>query len=96
MAVREGGLDLGHARGRRRQGHRAVKRRYSAMHGLKSFVASSITLAGAELAHRIRKRQFGIEYRSGGLRRCHLQTNENGLTRGKQRCHRRVTCRKNP
>lgn len=42
------------------QDHRAVKRRYSAMHGLKSFGASSITLAGAELAHRIRKRQFTL------------------------------------
>ena len=28
------------------------------MHGLKSFTTAAITLAGIELAHRIRKRQF--------------------------------------
>jgi len=50
------------------QDHRAVKRRYSAMHGLKSFGASSITLAGAELAHRIRKRQFALGHASGRRR----------------------------
>ena len=52
------------------QDHRAVKRRYSAMHGLKSFGASSITLAGVELAHRIRKRQFTLGHARG--RRRHI------------------------
>ena len=50
------------------QDHRAVKRRYSAMHGLKSFGASAITLAGAELAHRIRKRQFTLGHARGRRR----------------------------
>lgn len=42
------------------QDHRAVKRRSAAMHGLKSFNTAAITLAGVELAHRIRKRQFDL------------------------------------
>jgi transposase-like protein len=50
------------------QNHRAVKRRYAAMHGLKSFTASSIALAGAELAHRIRKRQFTLGHGRGRRR----------------------------
>ena len=40
------------------QDHRAIKRRCASMLGLKSFRTASITLAGIELAHRIRKRQF--------------------------------------
>jgi len=50
------------------QDHRAVKRRYSAMHALKSFSASVITLAGVELAHRIGERQFTLG-RARGRRR---------------------------
>ena len=50
------------------QDHRAVTRRYSAMHGLKCFGASSITLAGDELAHRIRKRQFALGHARGRRR----------------------------
>jgi transposase-like protein len=42
------------------QDHRAIKRRCAPMQGLKSFRTASITLAGVELAHRIRKRQFSI------------------------------------
>lgn len=42
------------------QDHRAVKRRCAAMLGLKSFKTAQITLAGIELAHRIRKRQFSL------------------------------------
>ena len=42
------------------QDHRAIKRRCAPMLGLKSFRTASITLAGIELAHRIRKRQFSI------------------------------------
>lgn len=42
------------------QDHRAIKRRCAPMLGLKSFQTASITLAGIELAHRIRKRQFSI------------------------------------
>lgn len=42
------------------QDHRAVKRRCAAMHGLKSFDTAAITIAGVELAHRIRKRQFAL------------------------------------
>jgi transposase-like protein len=40
------------------QDHRAVKRRCASMGGFKSFRSAAITLAGIELAHRIRKRQF--------------------------------------
>jgi transposase-like protein len=40
------------------QDHRAIKRRCAQMLALKSFRTAAITLAGVELAHRIRKRQF--------------------------------------
>src|SRR5688572_5360863 len=40
------------------QDHRAIKRRCAAMLGFKSFQTAAITLAGVELAHRIRKRQY--------------------------------------
>jgi hypothetical protein len=43
------------------QDHRAIKRRCAAMVGaFKSFGSAAITLAGIELAHRIRKRQFSF------------------------------------
>jgi transposase-like protein len=42
------------------QDHRAIKRRYASMGGFKSFQSATITLAGIELAHRIRKRQFAL------------------------------------
>jgi transposase-like protein len=42
------------------QDHRAIKRRCASMLGLKSYRTASITLAGVELAHRIRKRQFSL------------------------------------
>ena len=49
------------------QDHRAIKRRCAAMLGLKSFATATVTFAGFELAHRIRKRQFTIPYeRDGG------------------------------
>ena len=47
------------------QDHRAVKRRFVAMHGLKSFDAAMITIAGVELAHRIRKGQFTLGHARG-------------------------------
>ena len=50
------------------QDHRAVKRRCAAMHGLKSFAAAAITIAGIELAHRIRKRQFALGHAPKGRR----------------------------
>lgn len=40
------------------QDHRAIKRRCAAMAAFKSFANASIAIAGIELAHRIRKRQF--------------------------------------
>jgi transposase-like protein len=40
------------------QDHRAIKSRCAPMLALKSFRTAAITLAGVELAHRIRKRQF--------------------------------------
>ncbi len=43
------------------QDHRAIKRRCAAMLGLKTSRTAAITLAGVELAHRIRKRQFAVE-----------------------------------
>jgi transposase-like protein len=40
------------------QDHRTIKSRCASMLGLKSFRTAAVTLAGVELAHRIRKRQF--------------------------------------
>lgn len=42
------------------QDHRAIKRRCAPMLALKSFRTAVVTLAGVELAHRIRKRQFSF------------------------------------
>jgi transposase-like protein len=42
------------------QDHRAIKRRCASMIGFKSFYNASIALAGVELAHRNRKRQFSF------------------------------------
>jgi len=42
------------------QDHRAIKGRCASMLGMKSFRTAAITLAGIELAHRIRKRQFSL------------------------------------
>jgi DDE domain len=42
------------------QDHRAIKRRCAPMRALKSFRTAAVTLAGVELAHRIRKRQFSF------------------------------------
>ena len=38
------------------QDHRAIKRRCASMAGFKSFANAAITIAGIELAHRIRNR----------------------------------------
>jgi hypothetical protein len=40
------------------QDHRAIKQRCASMLGLKSFRSAAVTLAGVELAHRIRKGQY--------------------------------------
>jgi len=45
------------------QDHRAIKRRCAPMLGLKSFCSAAITLAGIELAHRIRKGQYSLQRR---------------------------------
>jgi hypothetical protein len=42
------------------QDHRAINRRCASMLALKSFRTAAVTLAGVELAHRIRKRQFSF------------------------------------
>jgi transposase-like protein len=42
------------------QDHRAIKRRCAPMLALKSFRTAAVTLAGMELAHRIRKDQFSL------------------------------------
>lgn len=42
------------------QDHRAIKQRCASMLGLKSFRSAAITLAGIELAHRIRKGQHAL------------------------------------
>ena len=49
------------------QDHRAIKRRCAPMLALKTFRTAAITIAGVELAHRIRKRQFS--FGRGGPRR---------------------------
>lgn len=55
------------------QDHRAIKRRCASIAGFKSFDGAAITLAGIELAHCARKRQFsfghGRQRRSMSLRR---------------------------
>jgi transposase-like protein len=55
------------------QDHRAIKRRCSAMHGLKAFGPTAVMIAGFELAHRIRKRQFSLG-RVRGQRRHTMKT----------------------
>jgi transposase-like protein len=42
------------------QDHRAIKRRCASMAGFMSFANAAITIAGVELAHRIRKGQFSF------------------------------------
>jgi transposase-like protein len=42
------------------QDHRGVKQRVAAMLGFKRLRNATITIAGIELMHRIRKRQFGV------------------------------------
>ena len=50
------------------QDHRAIKQRCASMLGFKSFRTAAITLAGVELAHRIRKQQFSVAGSgSGGI-----------------------------
>jgi hypothetical protein len=49
------------------QDHRAIKRRCAPMLAMKSFRTAAVTVAGVELAHRIRKRQFS--FGRGGPRR---------------------------
>ena len=45
------------------QDHRGIKARCGPLKGFKSFVTAAVTLAGFELAHRIRKRQFNFRRR---------------------------------
>ena len=47
------------------QDHRAIKQRCAPMLGFKSFESATVTLAGVELAHRIRKRQFAVPANAG-------------------------------
>src|SRR3979409_206772 len=42
------------------QDHRGVKQRIAVMLGFKGFRNAAMTIAGIELMHRIRKRQFGL------------------------------------
>ena len=51
------------------QDHRAVKQRCAPMLGLKSFRSAAITLAGIELAHRIRKQQYSVHSKATGRTR---------------------------
>jgi transposase-like protein len=54
------------------QDHRAIKRRCAPMLALKSFRTAAVTLAGVELAYRIRKRQFSFG-RGSPRRLCSLK-----------------------
>ena len=45
------------------QDHRGIKARCGPTKGFKSFASAATTLAGFELAHRIRKRQFNFKRR---------------------------------
>lgn len=51
------------------QDHRAIKQRCASMLGLKSFRSAEITLAGIELAHRIRKGQYAVPCEGRGAGR---------------------------
>ena len=55
------------------QDHRAIKQRCSPMLGFKSFASAQVTIAGIELAHRIRKKQFAIGH-AYGARRFNMKT----------------------
>ncbi len=48
------------------QDHRAIKQRCAPMLGSKSFRSAAITLAGIELAHRIRKQQYSLPMNTNG------------------------------
>jgi transposase-like protein len=50
------------------QDHRAIKQRCAPMLGLKSFCSAAITLAGIELAHRVRKKQLLLPIGGGETR----------------------------
>jgi hypothetical protein len=50
------------------QDHRAIKQRCASMLGLKSFQSAAVTLAGVELAHRIRKGQHFLPIKLEGRR----------------------------
>jgi transposase-like protein len=54
------------------QDHRAIKQRCAPMLGLKTYQSAATTLAGIELAHRIRKQQYslptGLGSRAGSLK----------------------------
>lgn len=50
------------------QDHRAINRRCAPMMGFKSFESAGVTLAGIELAHRIRKGQFALGQCRGARR----------------------------
>ena len=65
------------------QDHRAIKRRCAAMLGLKSFKTAEITLAGIELAHRIRKGQFSLGDSVHGWSRSLKQQWDMALTPGR-------------
>jgi transposase-like protein len=73
------------------QDHRAIKRRCAPMLALKSFRTAAVTLAGVELAHRIRKRQFSFG-RSGPRRFSSLKQ----LWARALRCHEAETDRGKP
>jgi transposase-like protein len=51
------------------QDHRAIRQRCAPMLGLKSFQTAAITLAGIELAHRIRKQQYSVPLGEDGQTR---------------------------
>ena len=51
------------------QDHRAIKQRCAPMLGLKSFRSAAITLAGIELAHRVRKQQYSLPMGMNGRAR---------------------------
>lgn len=42
------------------QDHRGIRQRYHPMLGFKSFATAAVTIAGIELAHRVRKHQFSF------------------------------------
>jgi transposase-like protein len=74
------------------QDHRAIKQRCASMLGLKSFRSAAITLAGIELAHRIRKGQHLLTLKRFGRASSLKDLWDRALSRGCKPSSRDIGC----